>query len=103
MKISPCKFYGPYINHIGNVCIAAHNYKNDTFFSNISKLVNGDIITIYDVSGNYIDYVVYDNYTANSKDLSPIRQDTNGLRIITLVTCDSFNNHYRTIIKAKEI
>lgn len=32
----------------GNLCIAAHNYKNDTFFSNISKLEIGDLITIYD-------------------------------------------------------
>ena len=70
LKISPCKFYGPNPNNIGNLCIAAHNYKNDTFFSKISTLVNGDIITIYDINGQYIDYVVYEVYTSNSKDLS---------------------------------
>ncbi|MCI8621812.1 MAG: sortase [Clostridia bacterium] len=32
----------------GNLCIAGHNYKNDTFFSNISKLNYGDIIEIHD-------------------------------------------------------
>ena len=32
----------------GNLCIAAHNYKDGTFFSNISELEIGDIITIYD-------------------------------------------------------
>lgn len=103
LKLSPCKFYGPSINTTGNVCIAAHNYKNDSFFSKISDLSNGDIITIYDVSGNYIDYVVFNKYTASADDLSCISQFTNGLKIITLVTCDSLNNHYRTIVQAKEI
>ena len=48
LKISPSRFYGPMTNEVGNLCIAAHNYKNDTFFSNISKLKIGDIIDIYD-------------------------------------------------------
>lgn len=103
LKISPCKFYGPNPNQVGNLCIAAHNYKDDSFFSNISSLVNGDIITIYDISGNYIDYIVYHVYTTDSKDLECINQNTNGNRVVTLVTCDSFNNNYRTIVKAKEL
>ena len=93
----------PEPNNEGNLCIAAHNYKNDTFFSKISELVNGDIITIYDISGNYIDYVVYDVYSTDSKDLECIDQNTNGLKVVTLITCNSFNNHYRTIVKGKEI
>lgn len=103
LKISPCRFYGPNPNEIGNICIAAHNYKNETFFSNLSNLVNGDIITIYDSSGNYVDYVVYKVYTANDTDIECINQNTNGKRFVTLVTCDSMDNHYRTIVKAKEL
>ena len=102
LKISPCKFYGPNPNNIGNLCIAAHNYKNDSFFSKISTLVNGDIITIYDFNGKSLDYVVYSVYTTSSKDTSCISQDTDNLRVITLVTCNSINNNYRTIVKAKE-
>lgn len=102
LKISPCKFFGPNTNEVGNLCIAAHNYKNETFFSNIGTLVNGDIITIYDIYGNYIDYVVYNVYTSFSKDTECMNQDTNDHRVITLVTCNSINNNYRTIVKAKE-
>lgn len=87
----------------GNLCIVAHNYKNSTFFSDISTLVNGDIITIYDVYDFSCDYIVYDVYKTLSTDLECINQDTNGEKIVTLITCDSINNNYRTIVKAKEL
>lgn len=103
LKISPCRFYGPNPNSVGNLCIAAHNYKNESFFSNISNLVNGDIITIYDVYGNSIDYVVYNNYTSSANDTECMSQNTNNSKIVTLVTCDSRDNKYRTIVKAKEL
>ncbi len=103
LKISPCKFYGCNPNEIGNLCIAAHNYKNGTFFSDLSSLVNGDIITIYDTSGKIIDYIVYDIYKTTPQDLNCINQDTNNLRIITLVTCNTLDNKFRTIVKAKEL
>ena len=103
LKISPCRFYGPNPNEIGNICIAAHNYKNDTFFSNISLLVNGDIVTIYDNSGGSTEYIVYKVYKTLSNDISCINQNTNNSKIVTLVTCDTIDNHYRTIVKAKEI
>lgn len=103
LKISPCKFYGPNPNETGNLCIAAHNYKNGTFFSNLSNLVNGDIITIYDSVGNSIDYVVYNVYKTDSRDMSCTNQNTNNKKVITLITCDFLDNHYRTIVKAKEI
>ncbi len=87
----------------GNLCIAGHNYKNDSFFSNISKLINGDIITIYDNSGSNCDYIVYNVYKTPSNNLECINQETYGLRFITLVTCDDVNNNYRVIVKAKEL
>ena len=102
LKIAPCRFCGPEANVIGNLCIAGHNYKNNSFFSNISQLQNGDIITIYNLNRLSRDYVVYDVYTDSYNNLDSIRQDTNNLRIITLVTCDSMDNKYRTIVKAKE-
>lgn len=48
LKISPCRFYGPMPNQIGNLCIAAHNYNDNRFFSKLDKLQNNDIIYIYD-------------------------------------------------------
>ncbi len=102
LKISPCRFYGPNPNEIGNLCIAAHNYKNDTFFSKLKTLVNGDIITIYDKQQNSIDYVVYNVYTTTANDLECINQNTHNRRVVTLITCDSIDNHYRTIVKARE-
>ena len=103
LKLSPCKFYGPNPNRPGNLCIAAHNYKNGTFFSDISKLTNGDIITIIDNSGLEINYVIFNVYTTSSKDTSCMSQTTNNKRVITLITCDSFDNNYRTVVVAKEI
>lgn len=50
LKISPCRFYGPMPNEIGNLCIAGHNYDDNRFFSKIKKLENNDIIEIYDIN-----------------------------------------------------
>ena len=103
LKIAPCKFYGVNPNEIGNLCIAAHNYKNGTFFSNISDLMTGDLITIYDTQGNSVDYIIYNVYKTVYTDVGPLNQNTNNSRVITLITCDTLDNNYRTIVKAKEL
>ncbi len=103
LRISPCRFNGPMPNMPGNLCIAAHNYKNGTFFSNLSDLKNGDIITIYDRNGNSVQYVVYDVLNSNANDLSSTNQNTDNQKVITLVTCYTLDNSFRTIVKAKEI
>lgn len=100
LKIAPCRFYGPYPNEIGNLCIAGHNYDNNVFFSNLYKLNKGDEIRIYDSSGSFIKYYVYNKYETNKKDTSSTSQNTNGSRELTLVTCNNFNDN-RLIIKAK--
>ena len=33
LKIAPCRFAGPLPNNIGNLCIAGHNYIDNTFFT----------------------------------------------------------------------
>lgn len=103
LKLAPCRLYGPLPNEVGNLCIAAHNYKNGTFFSDISKLTNGDVITIYDISGKSVNYEVYDIFRVKPNELDPIRQNTDNSRIVTLITCDSINDSFRAIVKAKEI
>ena len=42
LKIAPCRFAGPLPNNIGNLCIAGHNYIDNTFFARISSLEYGE-------------------------------------------------------------
>ena len=102
LKISPCKFYGPEPNEVGNLCIAGHNYKTDQFFSKVLDLVVGDVIEITDVSGRALKYSVYDKYEVVPEDTSCTNQNTNGKKIITLITCTN-DNKMRVIVHAKEI
>ena len=102
LKLAPCRLCGPMPNEIGNLCIAGHNYKNDTFFSNISNLDYGDIIKIYDNKGKLQLYKTENVYKTKQTDLSCTNQDNNNLKVITLITCDSSNDNFRTIVKAVE-
>lgn len=98
LKVSVCRFSGPLPNRLGNLCIAGHNYRNNTMFSNLSKININDSIYITDLNNVKLEYIVYDkfkvkennlNCTANTKDAQ-----------ITLITCD-YNNTKRIVIKAK--
>ena len=102
LKICPCRFYGPMPNNIGNLCIAGHNYADNKIFGKLYLLDIGDIIDIYDLSGNKFSYIIYDNLEVESDDLSCLNQETNNLREITLVTCNTIVGN-RHIIKAREI
>ena len=83
LEISPCRFAGPMPNEVGNLCIAGHNYIDNTFFAKISSLIKGDSIYIYDLSGNYLEYFVEKKYEVESSDTSILSQDTNGKRKLT--------------------
>ena len=102
LKISVCRFYGPSLNSVGNVCIAGHNYNDGSFFSNLDKLKYGDIIGVIDDTNSKLDYIVYEKYETNSNDISCTSQETNNLKVVTLVTCNNFNGN-RLIIKAKHL
>ena len=101
LKLSPCKFLGPSPNEIGNLCILGHNYNDSSFFSKINELENGDIIKIYDNSGNFLEYTVYNKYIENINNMLSTSQNTNGNKEITLITCTNFGYTNRLIIKAK--
>ena len=101
LEIAPCRFAGPLPNEIGNLCIAGHNYLDDTFFARVSRLTQNDEIVIYDLNGGFVNYSVYDKYEVDSSDFSCTSQDTNGKRIITLMTCNSIKGT-RIIVKAIE-
>lgn len=47
-------------------------------------------------------YEVFDVFKTKQDDLSLTNQDTNNLRIVTLITCDSIDDSFRIVVKAKE-
>lgn len=101
LKISLCRFAGPMPNEIGNLCIAGHNLVDNKFFSLLYQLEPEDTISIFDLSGREIIYIVYDKYEVSPDDLSCTSQEVGENRILTLLTCNNINGK-RTIIKAKE-
>lgn len=102
LEISPCRFYGPMPNQIGNLCIAGHNYANNTIFGKLNLLEIGDNIKIYDLSGNSIDYSLYNKEEVVATDISCTNQNTNNKRKVTLVTCNTLNGN-RIIFEFSEI
>ena len=99
LKISPCRFAGPFPNRFGNMCIAAHNYKNNLMFSKLNKLEKKDSIYITDLNKDKFEYIVYEKYISSEDDWSCINQQNN--IEITLITCNTSNNKEIIIIKAK--
>lgn len=102
LKVSVCKFWGANPNEVGNLCIAGHNYKNNKFFSNVPKLVVGDIIEIKDLNEKTLQYRVVDKYTVDPNDVSCTSQLTNGKKVVTLITCTN-DAKQRIVIRAEEV
>lgn len=102
LDISICRFAGPMPNEVGNLCLAGHNYVDYKFFSRLNELVLNDKIKIYDLTGNFIEYSIYDIYETNPNDTTCTFQDTKDSRIVTLITCNNINGK-RLVLHAKEI
>lgn len=102
LKIAPCRFAGPTPNKAGNLCIAGHNYADKRFFGRLKELAIHDKITIYDLSGNSLDYFIYERKEISPSDLSCMSQETNGEKIVTLITCNNMSDK-RLLIKAKTL
>ena len=101
MKSAAAVIYGSGLNEIGNTVIAAHNYRNGTYFSNNKKLVVGDKIYITDSSGDKIEYTIYKTYTVDATEFSYATRDTQGKREISLSTCTT-DSEQRLVILARE-
>lgn len=101
LKISPCRFAGPFANEVGNLCIAGHNYVDNKFFSKLNQLQISDIISISDLSNRELFYSVISSEEVTTDDLSCIDQNTNGQRMITLITCNNVKGT-RYVVKALE-
>ena len=101
LKTSPCKYWGPDPNEVGNFCIVAHNYRNAKFFSKVPELENGDIVEITDLNNRTIQYVVYDKYVVREDYRSCSSQKTDGRKEVTLITCTD-DSENRVVVKATE-
>ena len=89
------------INQPGNLVLWGHNYKDGTFFSNISQLSTGAKIYIKDTTGTKIEYQVYNVYETTDSDMTYATRDTDGAREVTLSTCADTSGK-RTIVWARE-
>ena len=102
MRVAPCKFHGGNPNEVGNLCIITHNYRRKgRLFSDVPKLVVGDIVEITDLSQRKLQYEVYDVHTVTPDNVADTTQKTNGRKEITLITCTN-DNEQRVIVRCKE-
>ena len=95
------KFWGPEPNEIGNFCIAGHNYLKPNMFKGLKRLEIGDEFYLIDNKNGKIAYTIYDIYQVDENNMVPIDQETNGKRIVTLITCVNYTD-YRLIVQARE-
>ena len=89
------------VNGVGNLCLAGHDYINNSMFGGINKLENGDEILITDLYGNKVTYTVFDKYTTNPDDTSVLESVDSNKREVTRITWSNGNKD-RLIIRATE-
>lgn len=99
LKISVCRFSGPFPNRNGNLCIAGHNYKNSMMFSKLYKLNINDSIFITDLNNVRLEYIIYEKFKVKENNLD-CTKDTSDIQV-TLITCNDTNNKERIVVKAK--
>lgn len=105
LKVSITKYWGANPNEVGNMVVVGHNYKDNKFFSNLSRIQHGEIVKITDLVGKTLDYKVYDTYVIDPYDNACTSQLTDGKTEITLITChyENASNHAskRFVVKAR--
>ena len=102
MKLSIIKYWGENVNDYGNLSIAGHNNKDGTMFGKTKKLKTGDIVELTDLTGQTIQYSIYDIFVTDPNDVSILLPKDELVREVTLITCTN-GNKQRLILKAKEI
>ena len=101
MNISIIKFSGGELNDFGNVALAGHNNYSGTMFSKNKNLELGEKILITDLSGNTVEYKIYDKFVTDPNDVSILETKDKTKRELTLITCKNGRSN-RLIIKAKD-
>lgn len=99
MKVCSSKFFGPEPNEVGNFCIAGHNYEQENMFNHLINLEKGDELYLTDNKNGKITYSIYDIYRVKPQNTAPIGQETNGNKIVTLITCVNYSKS-RLIVQA---
>lgn len=101
MKLCAAKFWGPEPNEIGNFCIAGHNYNKENMFNHLIDLEIEDELYLIDSQNGKYEYEIYDIYKVKPQNIAPLNQETNGKRVITLITCVNYSKN-RLIVQAVE-
>ena len=101
MDVCPTKFKGPEANEIGNYCVTGHNYKKEKMFSDLINLKIGDEVCLIDNKNGKVSYTIYDIHKVKPDNTSDLEQDTDGKRVVTLITCVNYAD-LRLVIKAVE-
>jgi LPXTG-site transpeptidase (sortase) family protein len=87
----------------GNFCITGHNYKG--IFRELRTLEIGDEFYLIGKDGRKVTYVIYEKYSMDPKNTQAeekvLNPETNGKRVVTLITCDP-GAVTRLILKAEE-
>ncbi len=102
LDVCASKYWGPEPNCVGNFCIAGHNYDKERMFNHLIDLQIGDEIFLTDNVNGEQTYAIYDIYKVKPNNVAPLSQETNGNKIITLITCVNYSRN-RLIVQAKEI
>lgn len=101
LEVAVAILYGPGLNEPGNTVIVGHNYRNGLFFSNNSKLKEGDKVIITSPTET-VNYVIYNMYYTSPDDASYMKRAVDeGVREISLSTCNN-DSSQRLIIWARE-
>lgn len=95
------KYVGCNVGEIGNICLAGHNYINDTMFGKVDMLELNDTITLISMSGEMTNYTIVQKYVTIPEDVGCTRSLDENKREVTLITCTNGNKN-RLIIKAQE-
>ena len=105
LKINPTRFEGyekgPEPNEPGNLCIVGHNYRDTRFFSQVPTLELGDTIIVTNNYNEAVTYELYDKYEVDPSDISCLKQNTDGNKEVTLITCN-YDGSARVITKFRE-
>jgi len=100
MKVCASKYWGPAPNELGNFCIAGHNYEQENMFNHLIDLEVGDKLYLSDNENGKVDYTIYDIYRVKPNNIEPLNQETNGEKIVTLITCVNYSRN-RLIVQAR--
>ena len=100
LEVSIGKISGPELNAPGNFCIVGHRGYQ---FEKLHTLKNGDTFyTINRKTKTKVTYAVSSVFTCGPNDVDCYRQNSDGKREITIVTCTP-SGAQRVVCKAREI